>query len=373
VLAGGIAHDFNNLLVGVLGNAGILLDALPPESPILPIVEDIETAAKRAAELTKQMLAYSGKGRFIIERLNVNRIVDEMSHLLKSVISSTATLKINYCDDLPEVEGDATQLRQVVMNLITNASDAMQGECGVIAVSTGVIDADGAYLASTYLDDDLPSGRYVYIEVSDTGRGMDATTRERIFDPFFTTKFTGRGLGLAAVLGILRGHKGAIKVYSEPTRGSTFKILLPQTVRAGPSLPRVQRSQVDFRQLSGTILVADDEPSVRAVARRILERSGLRVIDCADGQEALEAFATHHATIDAVLLDLTMPRLSGDQAFREMRLIDPNVRVVLSSGYNSEDANTGFSGKGLAGFLQKPYSPSQLLAVIRELFEGSST
>jgi PAS domain S-box-containing protein len=194
VLSGGIAHDFNNLLAGILGNVSLALDELPRESPVVPVLEDARTAAQRAAELTRQMLAYSGQGRFVIERLDLNRLVSEMSRLLSTAISKRAALKLHRAEPLPQVLGDATQLRQVIMNLITNASDALEDRNGVVSISTGLVQAKRAYLAATYMDDDLKEEPYVFLEVSDTGVGMDAATREKIFDPFFTTKFTGRGL-----------------------------------------------------------------------------------------------------------------------------------------------------------------------------------
>jgi PAS domain S-box-containing protein len=363
VLAGGIAHDFNNLLVAILGNAGLALMELPPESPARQTVLDIETAAQRAAELTRQMLAYSGKGRFVIERLNLSRIVEEMAHLLEVSVSKRAVLKYRFAPDLPAVEGDATQIRQVIMNLITNASDAIGDRSGVISVSTGLMHADTAYLKSAYMDDDLPEGDYVYLEVADTGIGMDEATAARIFDPFFTTKFTGRGLGLAAVLGIVRSHRGAIKLYTEPGRGTTFKVLFPA---AGPATPpaAAEAQSRPAAPASGTILIVDDDETVRTVARRILEQAGYVVLTAADGHEAIERYRERPG-IDLVLLDMTMPHMDGEEAFRELRRIDPRVRVVLTSGYNEQDATERFAGKGLAGFIQKPYRPSDLLEKVR--------
>ncbi|MBZ0252479.1 MAG: hypothetical protein K8I02_03985, partial [Candidatus Methylomirabilis sp.] len=219
VLAGGIAHDFNNLLMGVLGNAGLALMEMSPEAPGRESVRLIETAAQRAAELTNQMLAYSGKGRFVIERLDLSRLVSEMAHLLHVSISKRAALNLRTPAGLPPIEGDAAQIRQVVMNLITNASDALGDGTGTISVTTGRCAADAGYFDRSFIKDDLPEGEYVFVEVSDTGCGMDGETAAKIFDPFFTTKFAGRGLGLAAVLGIVRGHRGAVRVYSEPGRG----------------------------------------------------------------------------------------------------------------------------------------------------------
>ncbi len=368
LLAGGIAHDFNNLLMGVLGNADLALLKLAPESPARVHVEAIEKAARRAADLTNQMLAYSGKGRFVVERIDLNRLVEEMSHLLGTVISKKATLKFDLAPGLPPVEGDPTQLRQVVMNLITNASDAIGDRIGLITVTTGVMRADREYLQGTFLDEDLPEGEYVFLEVSDTGCGMDAPTRARIFDPFFTTKFAGRGLGLAAVLGIVRAHHGAIKVYSEPGRGSTFKILLPRygdgqdPHRAEPPA----RANADRLAGPATVLLVDDDEAVRSVAAMMLEEQGFEVVAAADGAEGVERFRNRADEIQVVILDLTMPGLSGEEAFREIRRIRPDVPVILTSGYNENDVTTRFAGKGVAGFIQKPFRTAELMEVLAQ-------
>ncbi|MEO8539269.1 MAG: PAS domain S-box protein [bacterium] len=365
VLAGGIAHDFNNLLVAILGNAGLALMELTPESPARQTVEDIELAAQRAAELTKQMLAYSGKGRFIVEPINLSRVVEEMAHLLTVSVSKRAELKYDFPAALPAIEGDATQIRQVVMNLIMNASDALGDHAGVISVSTGLIHADKEFLAGTYVHDDIPAGDYVFLEVADTGVGMDAETRARVFDPFFTTKFTGRGLGLAAVLGIVRGHKGTIKLYSEPGRGTTFQVLFP----ADGAVPGRSDLATEVSGGEGSagriILIVDDDATVRTVTRRILERAGFSVLLGEDGADGLRVYAEHPG-IDLVLLDMTMPHMDGEETFRELLKVDPNVRVVLTSGYNEQDATENFTGKGLAGFMQKPYRPQELLAKVYE-------
>jgi len=364
VLAGGIAHDFNNLLVAILGNAGLALLELPPESPARQTVLAIETASQRAAELTRQMLAYSGKGKFIIEPLSLSRLVEEMAHLLEVSVSKSAVLKYRFAPNLPPVEGDATQVRQVIMNLITNASDAIGERSGVISITTGMLWADHEYLAGAYLDGDLPEGDYAFIEVADTGEGMDAETQSRIFDPFFTTKFTGRGLGLAAVLGIVRGHRGAVKIYSEVGRGTTFKVLFP-VLAVGPSAAEKaasleSRGTSEERANGRKILVVDDDDTVRAVTRRILERSGFEVLLAVDGADGVETYRANPG-IDLVLLDMTMPRMDGEETFRELRRVDPDVRVILTSGYNEQDATDRFAGKGLAGFIQKPYRPQELM------------
>ena len=286
VLAGGIAHDFNNLLVGVLGNASLALSELPADSPARQFVQDVETSAQRAAELTRQMLAYSGRGKFVVEPVNLSQVVQEMTQLLRRVISKQARLSLHLRDDMPPIVADATQLRQVVMNLITNASDALLGESGLVTVRTGTVHADARMLAGTYLNEELPAGKYVYLEVTDSGVGMDAATRARIFEPFFTTKFTGRGLGLAAVLGIVRGHKGAIDVTSEPGCGTTFRVLFPASAALAEK-PVTRNIPAAEWKGSGLALVVDDEEAVRVVARHVLERSGFTVVEAATGEEAL--------------------------------------------------------------------------------------
>ncbi len=373
VLAGGIAHDFNNLLVGILGNAGLALMDMPPESPGRSSIEGVRDAAQRAADLARQMLAYSGRGKFVVEHLDLSRLVDEMSHLLSAVISKKAVLKLNTNARLPAIEGDATQLRQVIMNLITNASDAVAERSGIITVTTGVMHADAEYLASTYIHDHLPEGYYVFVEVSDTGSGMDAETMARMFEPFYTTKFTGRGLGLSALLGILRSHQGAIRVYSEIGRGTTIKILLP-AVQTPAEAITTERTDLQSRHAvwrgAGTVLVVDDEEMVRAVTKSVLERAGFTVLTAADGRAALATFRDHRAEIVAILLDMTMPHLSGEETYRELRRIDPDVRVVLTSGYSEQDATERFAGRGLAGFVRKPSTPQELIASMRAVLEG---
>jgi signal transduction histidine kinase/ActR/RegA family two-component response regulator len=367
VLAGGIAHDFNNLLVGIMGNAGLALLELAPDSEAHQRVTQVETAARRAADLAREMLAYSGKGRFVVAPLDLSALVREMTHLLQVSIGKSVVLKQALADHVV-VEADATQLRQVVMNLVVNASDAIGEANGVITVATGVMQADRQYLAGTFVDEGLAEGDYAFIEVSDTGSGMDAATQARIFDPFFTTKFTGRGLGLAAVLGIIRAHHGALKVYSEPGRGSTFKLLLPTTEAAVAADSWPGRGREAWRG-QGTVLVVDDEPMVRDVARAILERMGLEVVSAVDGEDAMGLFEADPSRFAVVLLDLTMPRLSGAETFSRIRAIRPDAEVILMSGYNEEEASGRFSGKGLAGFVEKPFSPQDLETMIRRVLE----
>jgi CheY-like chemotaxis protein len=279
-------------------------------------------------------------------------------------------LKLDFPEDLPAVEADATQVRQVVMNLITNASEAIGDQSGLLTVRTGTMEADRAYLSEVHLDDDLPAGSYVFIEVTDTGCGMEEAVQAKIFDPFFTTKFTGRGLGLAAVLGIVRGHRGAIRIQSEVGRGTAIRVLFPASDRTiVPALVAEGACSEKFRG-TGTVLVVDDEEDVRRVARRMLEESGFTVLTANDGREALDVFREHSDAIVAVVLDLTMPFLSGEGVFREMRRMRADARVILSSGYNEQEAIDRFAGKGLAGFLQKPYRSETLLETLHEIMNA---
>jgi len=372
VLAGGIAHDFNNLLVSILGNADLALEEMSPHAPARENVKAIEEGAIRAADLAKQMLAYSGKGKFATEAIDLSEFVEEMAHLLRVVVSKKAVLKFNFADHLPAIEADATQVRQVIMNLITNASEAVDERSGVVAVSTGVMDCDSDYLAGSDLATraglaaPLPEGPYVYLEVTDTGCGMDAATQGKLFDPFFTTKFTGRGLGMAAVLGIVRGHKGVIKVYSEVGRGTTIKVLFPAShKRPRAAAADEARQQAQAARFSGTILLVDDEKIVRKLTQRMLERLGFAVLSAADGREAVDVFRAHAADVACVILDLTMPGMDGEAAFRELRRIRSDVRVIMSSGYNEQEVAERFVGKGMAGFLQKPYQLGTLSERLR--------
>ena len=366
ILAGGIAHDFNNLLVAILGHADLALADTSGATPCRQHVNEIHTAAIRARELTNQMLAYSGKGRFVVRRLQLNDVVLEMGHLLEASIPKKVSVRYNLADGLDAVEVDVAQIRQVVMNLMTNAAEACGDTGGLITLATGRQWATSDDLTSTYVRDALPDGEYVFLEVSDDGCGMDADTRERLFEPFFTSKFQGRGLGLAAVLGIVRGHGGAIKVHSDPGKGSCFKILLPVGEGAVPeqaSRPLVETTKAI---LSGTVLVVDDEDIVRRVARQMLERCGLSVMEAEDGVEALKVYREHGEGISLVLLDMTMPRLDGDETFRELQFLDPGVQVILTSGYNEQDATARFVGRGLAGFIQKPFTMAALETKVRE-------
>ena len=360
VLAGGIAHDFNNILMAVLGHAELALDEISPMSPARRSLTEIATAARRAADLCRQMLAYAGKSSIAPERVGLRDLVEEMAHLLKTAISKKAILNLNLERGLPPIEGDPSQIRQIVMNLLINASEAIGDRSGVITMAVGATRCDEEYLRKTELHDNLAPGLYVHLEVTDTGCGMDAETRSRIFEPFFSTKFTGRGLGLAAVLGIVRAHKAALKVYSEPGKGTTFKILFPALEEAVKGARPDEVSPLADWRGKGTILLVDDEESLLALGARMLEHLGFTVLTAADGLQAVELYRERWKEIDLVLMDLTMPHMDGAEAFGELRRLNPDARVVLASGYSHEDVASRFAGKHLDGVLQKPYTLSKL-------------
>ncbi|MCX7718391.1 MAG: response regulator [Candidatus Sumerlaeaceae bacterium] len=364
ILAGGIAHDFNNLLTSILGNTDLALADLPRDHPVREYLESVETAARRAAELCRQMLAYSGRGKFVMQHIDLNELVREMSHLLRVTLAKKASLKFNLSPGLPTVWGDATQLRQVIMNLITNASEAIGEETGSISVGTGLIQCDTALLQTATFGADLKAGPYVFLEVTDTGCGMGPDTLARIFDPFFSTKFTGRGLGLAAVLGIVRGHGGAIQVHSEKHKGTRFKVLLPACEEQAQAVVPTEDSDDSWTGY-GTVLLADDDESVRVLGRRLLERLGFEVIPAADGREAVATFKARADGVRLVLLDLTMPRMDGIEAMQAIRQINPQIPIIISSGYNEDEMTDRLSGEPAQAFIQKPYQLPALRAALR--------
>jgi PAS domain S-box-containing protein len=366
VLAGGIAHDFNNLLTSILGNAGLALVRMRPSSPARPFVDQIQRAARRAADLTEQLLAYAGKGRYVVEPVEFASLVEEMTDLLRTVVAKDVRLVYRFGAGVPAVMGDATQLRQVVMNLITNASEACVGKGGDVVVSTFRVEVGPGDVVGIGSGEPLAPGGYVLLQVEDTGSGMDEPTLAKIFDPFFTTKMTGRGLGLAGVLGIVRSHHGAIRVRTELGRGSRFQVYLPVAERADTPTSAVVRAS-RWRG-SGTVLVVDDEEDVRNVAVAMLRDAGFDTVEASDGAEALERFREHRDRVVLVVLDLTMPRLDGVATLAALRAISPAAKVLVSSGYAEEEAMARFDSKaGPDGFLRKPYLLDEFRATVRKL------
>jgi len=369
VLAGGVAHDFNNLLMAIRGNLDLALLDLPPASPVRESIEEAARAVQRAADLTRQLLAYAGKGQFVISRVNLSALVEENALLFRAAIPKTVTLIVNLAPDVPAITADAGQIQQVVMNLLTNASEAIGEKPGTITLTTGVMEADAATLARSRLPDPPPAGRYVFLEVADTGCGMDEATIERIFEPFFTTKFTGRGLGMSAVAGVVRAHGGAIFIESALGHGSTIRVLLPALQEEAAPQSRNEAPKAHENDPQGplgprTVLVVDDEPTVRHVAEAMLKRLGFRVLSAASGPEALDLLRAQKGAVDLVLLDLSMPEMDGFTAFTEMRRLVPNLKVILSSGYNEQIVAQRLTTHGEAEFIQKPFDFASLRAAV---------
>jgi two-component system, cell cycle sensor histidine kinase and response regulator CckA len=366
VLAGGIAHDFNNLLASIMGYASLAAADLPENSTARQSIERVLFAARSAADLTQQMLAYSGRGTFVLEAVNITQLIERVARLLESTIPKKATLRLHLAAGLPSIHADASQIQQVVMNLITNAAESLIDGYGAVDVTTGVEWVDEGQRTATERGENLAPGEYVFLEVKDTGCGMDPETQNHIFDPFFTTKFTGRGLGLAAVLGIVRGHHGAIQVQSRPSEGTTFRVTFPAVAVCESA--QDETAVLEPWTGHGTVLVVEDQAPVRDLARMILERSGLTVLTAEDGRQAVAVFTKHLDEVHAVLLDLSMPGMDGVEVLQYMTGLAPEVRVVLCSGYNEQDVNARLHGLRPAGFLRKPYHPAELIERLRAVW-----
>ena len=352
VLAGGIAHDFNNLLTGILGNASLLLDELPPGSPIFEMAEEIVKASESAADLTRQMLAYAGKGRFVMQLLNLSDQIAGNQAFLARMIPPSVQLDFNLSENLPSLEADATQLQQVVMNLIINAAEAY-GERGKgkVVVTT----APETVLKG---DSEIQPGYYILLSVQDYGSGMEPEVRARIFDPFFTTKFAGRGLGLSAVHGILRAHHGYLKLETAPGQGTTFRLYLPAASQ--DSGPQESTPAPEANSFGGLVLVIDDEATVRTFADAALTKLGFQVLLAENGQAGVEIVTREKERLAGVLLDLAMPVMDGEEALERIRQIAPGLPILVSTGFNMSSEYERLSQKGATGFLPKPFTLSQL-------------
>jgi CheY-like chemotaxis protein len=348
-----------------MGNASLILEDLPPESRSAPFAENIVQASETAAQLTRQMLAYSGKGRFVLERLDLSKEVRDITPLIEASIPRMVSLRLHMARMLPLIEADPAQIQQLVMNLVINGAEAI-GEAGggSVTVATEISDIDAAGSSAMLSGFSVPAGRYVTLRVRDTGCGMDQQTRLRIFDPFFTTKFTGRGLGLAAVSGIVRGHRAGLALDSEPGRGTEFLVYFPISVSEGGE--EREEMQALAHPGSGAILIVDDEPVVSRTARLTLQRYGYTVLTAQNGQDAVDLFRAVASEIDLVLLDMTLPAMPGEAVFRELRAIRPSVRVLATSGYSELEAFSRF-GEEIDGFIQKPYKAARLAEKVHEI------
>ncbi|MBA3581793.1 MAG: PAS domain S-box protein [Gammaproteobacteria bacterium] len=370
VLAGGIAHDFNNLLSGIMGFADLAQQRILTDVVAQDYLHEVLRGSERAADLCKQLLAYSGKGRFTIMPVDLAEIANDIRHLLEISISKKAELDLRLQTDAAAVDADVTQLRQVLLNLITNASDALQEQSGVITMKSGE-EYFGMDRLNEFYGESLLPRSYVYLEVSDTGCGMSPEIQKRMFDPFFTSKSTGRGLGLAAVMGIIRGHRAGIRVRSQPGQGTTITVIFPPSTELARHLNKPQRVSDQWRG-HGVVLVVDDEATIRELAQTFLQNWGFEVLTAADGAAGVEVFRQNASRIRAVILDMTMPKLSGEEVFNEIRKINPDVAVVLSTGYDEQEATGRFTGKGLAGFVQKPYRGDDLKRVLKQVLKTTT-
>ncbi len=370
-LAGGVAHDFNNILMGVLGYTSLILceNSLPPK--IWKYAGLIEQSAQKAAGLSHQMLAYTGNGLLSKEPVNLTSLAESMKSLLTSAVPRKAKLIYDLDSRIPAVKADPTKLKQILMNFVTNAAEALIDGTGRITISTGAEYCDREVFSEAFYDDDPVPGRYSYIEVSDTGCGMDSETLKKIFDPFFTTKFPGRGLGLAASLGIIRGHSGAIVAKSEPLKGTTIRALFPALAEKPEQRKpeRTRRTESDVPR-GKTVLIVDDEQIVRFAAESLLRQLGWNTVAADSGEEGIEMFKEMAEYINVAIVDLTMPGMSGEEVFHEIRKIKKDARVILSSAYSVEGVLEKLSPDGLAGFLRKPYSLAALEAELKKPIPG---
>jgi PAS domain S-box-containing protein len=376
VLAGGIAHDFNNLLVGVLGNAGLALRRLPNDSPLHAYLKRIEAAAQRAAELTNQMLAYSGRSSFVVRPLNLSKVISEMPDLFRASIPRQIELEFDCDPGLPLIVGDTPQFHQILVNLITNAAEAIGERTGFIRVGTRATEIVSDMLSQFYFQERCEPGAYVCLEVADNGCGMDSEQISRVFDPFYTTKSTGRGLGLAAILGIVRGHRGAIQVESRPGEGTSFRLYFPVAAKAEPAVPAAAPSARRVAPApgagpgSGLLLIADDEEAVRIVAKEILERQGFTTLIAVDGREAINLFRAHHTRVAAALVDLTMPLINGQEVMQALRALRPDLPVIITSGYSEQEIMERFQQSPPTAFIKKPYRSRELVMLMKKVLGG---
>lgn len=364
VLAGGVAHDFNNVLATILANAELALELSPPDSEVKSMLGEVIAASQRAGNFCQQMLAYSGNSKVSASRFELGALFPQLSSLVQAALSKKAKLEYALHEEPIFLEGDENQLLQVIMNLVINAADALGNDEGQIELGTSLAHYEVDTLRRLAPQDDLPAGEYVRLAVRDNGSGIDPATLARIFDPFFTTKTTGRGLGLAAVKGIVVAHRGLIQIESVVGEGTTFSVLLPTTA---PSESEELAPDVHLASASRKrILVADDDDNLRTIICRWLKYSGFDVLEAADGQQAIDIFLQDPESIDCILLDLSMPKLSGDEVHKEIRTVRQDVPVILMSGYAEQEVRDRFERTELTGILQKPVPASDIVTTVRK-------
>jgi two-component system, cell cycle sensor histidine kinase and response regulator CckA len=370
VMAGGIAHDFNNLLASILGNAELVTGDMGAEHPCRGGLDEITRSAKQAATLCRDLLAYAGKGKWRVEPLNLSKVVESARHVLGISVNSRHRIEYRLAEPLPSVDGDSAQMQQVVYNLVRNASEAMGQDEGAITVATGSMKCDENYLRATYFDIQMEPGTYVYLQVSDTGCGIDASAIPKVFDPFFSTKYARPGLGLASVRGIVEGLHGTVRVDSVPGRGSTFTVLLPPSSgrAVAASAERGDAADADIAgwRGKGSVLVIEDDKPVLSFVARLLQSAGLEVLTAEDGDTGIRLLRENAARVDVALVDLGLPGLHGEAMWREIRVAAPDVRVIIISGHRPED--TPWVDQ-TAGFLQKPFTVARVLTAVKGALE----
>ncbi|PKL19183.1 MAG: hypothetical protein CVV49_02070 [Spirochaetae bacterium HGW-Spirochaetae-5] len=372
VLAGGIAHDFNNLLSAIMGNIDLAIQTYTSSGFQQKYLDNAILASRRAADLCSQLLAYSGKGISEFKKVKLNEIINEMLNILEVSISKKINFTVESADEIPWIEADPSQIRQIIMNLIINASEALNESEGDVILSTGSGFFTKKDLATTWINEDINDGLYSWIKVEDTGCGMTDETLSHLFDPFFTTKFTGRGLGLAAIIGIVRGHRGSIIVKSRPGQGSSFTVFFPAI---NENEKNIHDENIPDENLThdGYVMVVDDEEGVRTVAASMLELIGFTVLTSFDGMDAISKIKdfteNKKGSLKIVLLDLTMPHMDGAETFKKISKISPESRIILMSGYSENDITEKFTDAGISGFLQKPFQLQDLQKKLSEVLK----
>ena len=370
LLAGGIVHDFNNLLTAIQGNVSLAAASIPEQSVQHHMLERALSCVARAADLTRQLLAYAGKGAFVIRPLDLSKEIAEIVELLRASVPKKVEIDLDLTAGLPRVEMDPGHLQQLLMNLVLNSAEAISETIGgTVAIRTQLEEIDATFIAEQLPGQNLSPGLYVCLHVTDNGCGMDEPTKEKIFDPFYTTKFVGRGLGLAAVQGIVRSLNGALKVESQPGKGTRFNVFLPATHSGSEEFKRPAPGDVDS---AGCVLVADDEPELRDLMKNILERNGHSVLVAGDGGEVLATFRANQHRVRLVILDLTMPVLSGDEVLPLLKEHQPNIPVILTSGFDEPDTLRRSHRGAIAAYLQKPYTPTELMDTVKTALASQS-
>ncbi len=358
-LASGVAHDFNNLLTAILGHIELIKVFVDSSHPAFHYLDSLEIAAQKGTDLSEKMLAFSGYGRYLMKGVNVEECVQEIAGDLETYTTKSIKLIFRHSGNLPKIEADYTQVQQVVINLVKNSAESIGDTSGTILVTTSFRQVERSEMENWIHDESVTEGSFICIEVSDSGQGMEASTIERMFDPFFTTKFVGRGLGLSAVLGIMQGHHGAVEVKSELGLGTVIRVYFPVT-----EMTETEKESLRAKKKSTNkecILIIDDEENIRNSLRTVLTNHGYKVLEAADGFQGMRLVKRYQDEIDIVLIDLTMPEISGIETLRRIRETKPDIKAVLGSGFNKEQAATQFWDLGFTGFTKKPYHPTDLL------------